>query len=72
MCSFRTSILRELFREITSHNTRIDGFELGHKFPHLGLRHMILNARRIEPHGGTQMILLSIEDVTRKKREQIN
>jgi two-component system CheB/CheR fusion protein len=59
--------LRELFREITSHNTRIDGFEVRHKFPHLGLRHMILNARRIEPHGGMQMILLSIEDVTRKK-----
>jgi len=59
--------LRELFHEITSSNTRIDGFEVRHKFQHLGLRHMILNARRIEPHGGTQMILLSIEDVTRKK-----
>ena len=59
--------LRELFHEITARNTRIDGFEVRHKFQHLGLRHMILNARRIEPHGGTQMILLSIEDVTRKK-----
>jgi two-component system CheB/CheR fusion protein len=59
--------LRELFHEITSRNTRIDGFEVRHKFQHLGLRHMILNARRIEPQGGTQMILLSIEDVTRKK-----
>ena len=59
--------LRELFHEIAAHNTRIDGFEVRHKFQHLGLRHMILNARRIEPHGGTQMILLSIEDVTRKK-----
>jgi len=59
--------LHELFHEITSHNTRIDGYEVRHKFQHLGLRHMILNARRIEPHGGTQMILLSIEDLTRKK-----
>lgn len=59
--------LRELFHEITSRNTRIDGYEVRHKFQHLGLRHMILNARRIEPPGGTQMILLSIEDVTRKK-----
>ena len=58
--------LRELFREITTHNTRIDGYEVRHKFQHLGLRHMILNARRIEPHGGSQMILLSIEDVTKK------
>jgi two-component system CheB/CheR fusion protein len=62
--------LRELFHEITTHNTRIDGFEVRHKFQHLGLRHMILNARRIEPQGGTQMILLSIEDVTRKKIEK--
>ena len=60
--------LRDLFREITTHNTRIDGFEMRHKFQHLGLRHMILNARRIEPQGGTQMILLSIEDVTKKKK----
>jgi two-component system, chemotaxis family, CheB/CheR fusion protein len=62
--------LRELFHEITTHNTRIDGFEVRHKFQHLGLRHMILNARRIEPHGGTQMILLAIEDVTRKKQQK--
>ncbi len=60
--------LRDLFREITTRNTRIDGFEMRHKFQHLGLRHMILNARRIEPSGGTQMILLSIEDVTKKKK----
>ena len=59
--------LRELFQEITTHNTRIDGYEVRHKFQHLGMRHMILNARRIESQGGPQMILLSIEDVTRKK-----
>jgi two-component system CheB/CheR fusion protein len=58
--------LRELLHEITARNMRIDGLEVRHKFQHLGLRHMILNARRIEPHGGSQMILLSIEDVTRK------
>jgi two-component system CheB/CheR fusion protein len=62
--------LHDLFREITARNTRIDGFEMRHKFEHLGLRHMILNARRIEPPGGTQMILLSIEDVTVKKSKR--
>jgi PAS domain-containing protein len=61
--------LRELFHEITAHNTRMDGFEVRHKFQHLGFRHMILNARRIQPHGGLQMILLSIEDVTKRKIE---
>jgi two-component system CheB/CheR fusion protein len=59
--------LRELFHEITNRNARIDGFEVHHKFQHLGPRHMILNARRIEPQGGSQMILLSIEDLTKKK-----
>jgi two-component system CheB/CheR fusion protein len=60
--------LRELFQKITTHNARIDGYEVRHKFQHLGTRHMILNARRIESQGGPQMILLSIEDVTRKNR----
>jgi PAS domain-containing protein len=58
--------LRDLFHKITAHNTRIDGFEVHHKFQRLGPRYMILNARRIEPQGGSQMILLSIEDVTKK------
>ena len=56
------------FTKITTHNTRIDGYEVRHKFQHLGLRHMILNARRIEPQGGTQMILLSIEDVPHSEK----
>jgi two-component system CheB/CheR fusion protein len=59
--------LRELFQKITTHNARIDGYEVRHKFRHLGLRRMILNARRIEAQGGPQMILLSIEDVSGKK-----
>ena len=62
--------LRELFREITTHNTRMDDFEVKHKFEHLGIRRMILNAWRIEPPGGTQMILLSMEDVTPAKSEK--
>ncbi len=60
--------LRELFHKLTTRNARIDGVEVRHKFQHLGLRHMILNARRIEPQGGSQMILLSIEDVTNTKK----
>lgn len=62
--------LHELFDGITARNTRIDGFDVRHKFQHLGLRHMILNARRIEPQGGSQMILLSIEALTRKEPEK--
>jgi hypothetical protein len=47
-------------------NLLIGGFAVRHKFPHLGLRQMIQNARRIEPQGGTQMILLSMEDIATK------
>jgi two-component system, chemotaxis family, CheB/CheR fusion protein len=64
------SKLRELFQQITTRNSRIDGYEVRHKFQHLGPRHMILNARRIEPQGGPQMILLSIEDVTKKRQKR--
>ena len=35
--------------------------------PHLGTRVMMLNARRIEPQPGRQLILLHIEDATGKK-----
>ena len=58
--------LRELLGEIVGKNSRIDDFLVRHDFPHLGKRTMLLNARRIEPHKGRQLILLSIEDVTSK------
>ena len=41
--------------------------EVRHDFPHLGPRIMILNVRRIEPEPGHLLILLHIEDATRKK-----
>ena len=41
--------------------------EVRHDFPRLGPRVMMLNARRIEPQPGRQMILLHIEDATGKK-----
>lgn len=57
-----------MLQKITAHNKRIDGFEVRHRFERLGTRYMKLNARRIEAQGGTQMILLSMEDVTRENR----
>jgi PAS domain S-box-containing protein len=61
--------LRKLFGEILSTNSRIDDFEVEHDFPHLGTRIMLLNARRIEPHTTRQSILLSIEDVTERRKD---
>ena len=59
--------LRELFQKLNTRNARIDDFEVRHTFEHLGPRCMILNARRIEPREGSQIILLSIEDATGKE-----
>jgi two-component system CheB/CheR fusion protein len=58
--------LRELLENVLPNNVRVEDFEVRHNFPHLGERVMMLNARRIEPQAGEQLILLYIEDVTRK------
>jgi two-component system CheB/CheR fusion protein len=60
--------LRELLEEIVPRNSRVDDFEMSHDFPHLGLREMLLNARRVEMQPGHPFILLAIEDVTEKGR----
>lgn len=62
--------LRELLEEILPHNTFFNGFEVAHKFPSIGRKVMMLNARQIhydEAHVAEhfpQIILLAIEDVT--------
>jgi two-component system, chemotaxis family, CheB/CheR fusion protein len=63
--------LRDLFQKLNNNNNnkknnngRVDNFEVQHNFDQLGNRRMILNARRIEPVGGQQMILVMIDDVT--------
>jgi two-component system CheB/CheR fusion protein len=63
------SKLRELLEEIIPQNSRVDDFEMSHKFPHIGSRDMHLNARRVELQPGHPFILLAIEDVTEKRGE---
>src|ERR1700686_5087963 len=65
--------LRTLLEEILPEHTEFDGFEVDHVFPRVGRRVILLNARQVvtEERRAT-MILLAIEDVTdRKKEEQI-
>jgi two-component system, chemotaxis family, CheB/CheR fusion protein len=62
--------LRDLLHNIIRVNARVDDFEVTHDFPGLGTRTMILNARRIEPQSGTQMIFLSCQDVTEQRSRQ--
>ena len=60
--------LRNLFEDILPRNTTFNDFEVEHNFETIGPKIMHLNARRIytDPDQ-TQMILLSIEDVTERE-----
>lgn len=63
--------LRKLLEEIVPKNTCFNEFEVDHKFPAIGRKIMLLNARRIYRQGrGTDMILLAIEDVTERRQTE--
>ncbi len=63
--------LRNLMEDIIPRNNSVLDFEVEHEFPGIGQKTMLLNARRFYQEG-TQMILLSIEDITdRKKIEEM-
>jgi two-component system CheB/CheR fusion protein len=62
--------LRELLEEIIPDNTSFEGYEVEHKFVNIGLKKMILNARKIiGKTDGTELILLAIEDITKERAE---
>jgi two-component system, chemotaxis family, CheB/CheR fusion protein len=63
--------LRELLENILSNNGRVEDFEVHHDFPHLGPRTMMVNARRIELQAGRPLILLYIEDVTQRPKQNM-
>jgi two-component system CheB/CheR fusion protein len=57
--------LRKLMENILPENTKVEDFLVDHKFPRIGNRRMLLNARRIAIDGQkAQRILLAIEDIT--------
>ncbi|GBE27945.1 blue-light-activated protein [bacterium BMS3Bbin03] len=63
------SRLRELLENILPQNTSFSDFKMEHDFENIGKRIMLLNARRIyREDNKTQMILLSIEDITENSR----
>ena len=63
--------LLEMLEHIRKDNFRIDDFEVHHDFPQLGVRTMLLNARRIEPQAGQQLIYLSLEDITEQRAQVV-
>jgi len=63
--------LRELLERILPSQTAFEGFEVKHKFPVIGERLMLLNARQIRARGGgAPLILLAIEDITERKKAE--
>ena len=63
--------LKELLEDILPNITSFDDFEVEHNFPNIGKRTMLLNARKIyRKTNHTQLILLSIEDITERKEAE--
>jgi PAS domain S-box-containing protein len=52
-------------------NHSFDNYEVEHDFPTIGRRVMLLNARRIRKPGNcSELILLAIEDITERRRQE--
>jgi diguanylate cyclase (GGDEF)-like protein/PAS domain S-box-containing protein len=63
--------LRELLENILPNETSFDDYEVEHVFPGIGKRTMVLNARKIYSEAGhAQLILLAIEDITKRKEAE--
>lgn len=56
--------LRELLEDVLPREQVFNGFEVEHTFERIGLRYMVLNARRLNDH---QLVLLAIEDATDRR-----
>jgi len=63
--------LRELLETILPQKTSFDDYEVEHDFSTIGKRNMLLNARKIQRGSGReQIILLAIEDITERKKNE--
>jgi two-component system CheB/CheR fusion protein len=60
--------LRVLLENVLPEKKKSEDFEVTHVFQHIGKRIMCLNARQIDNVNGEQLILLSIEDITDKRK----
>lgn len=60
--------LRELLEGVLPNESALDDYEIDHAFEGIGTRVMLLNARRLDDH---QLILLAIEDVTDRRRGEL-
>jgi PAS domain S-box-containing protein len=59
--------LRTLLESVIPLRASVEGFEVEHDFPLIGLRTMLVNARKIYRAGNEGSILLAIEDVSEER-----
>jgi two-component system, chemotaxis family, CheB/CheR fusion protein len=60
--------LRQLLDEIVSGKSQVGEYEMSHDFQNLGMRTLLLNARRVELQPGHPFILLAIEDISERSK----
>jgi signal transduction histidine kinase len=60
-----------LLERVIPEGAVVEGYEVTHPFDGIGVRTMLLNARRIEPPGEAPVLLLvALEDITDRKRAE--
>jgi PAS domain S-box-containing protein len=63
--------LRTLLEEVLPDNNSFHDYAVEHEFPGIGLKIMLLNARRCESmNGHPELILLAFEDITERSRAE--
>lgn len=63
--------LRHLLEDVLQHDSEFSEYEVRQAFPNIGMRVMLLNGRKLyRPGNHTEMLLLSIEDVTDRFTKQ--
>jgi PAS domain-containing protein len=62
--------LRALLEDIVPKSSVFDDFELEHTFPVIERRVMLLNARKLQAGHHGELLVLSMEDVTERRRSE--
>jgi PAS domain S-box-containing protein len=63
--------LRMLLVQVVNDSHPVEDFEVEHSFPALGIRNMLLNARRFPPESNDpELVLLAIEDITDRRQAE--
>ncbi len=62
--------LRRLLEDVVPKSSVFNDFELSHTFPVIGLRVMLLNARKLKSGNHGELLVLAMEDVTERRHAE--